>query len=578
MRDVRLKAHRTAVLVVALLLTGVVGLAWWTTRTTSSGAFPAVSLDGERALPQGDFVVGAFPEPAHLDPFTNLDPVVATWVFRLTHDTLCTLDPVSGRVRPALAQRIEAMDGGLRIDLRPDARFCDGTPVTADDVAFSHACARAPGLPGSAMVRAAGMVEALAVLGPHTLHARSLHPHWAARDVFTTGLLVLSRAAIEQRLASRAQERGVAVPTVDAADFATWLGELSDAGPGSGPYMLPEVPSGSPSWARGQHLDLVQNPYAWHRRASPLAWNVAGFRQVFVTERAAQVALARADGLDWLEGDVRALIEADARLRARFRVVVYDPFALGHFMVVWNCRAGPLADARVRCALAMLFDRAAIVRDVLAGDGVPAAAWFKPGSPELPHDVVPPRFDVALAKALLAEAGYASEGLRPLRIEIIGAAQEPKHRRILELVQPAFAAAGVELVPQLVEAGVLRQRLQTRAFAGLLAVKYHPDPWIDPWPYFHSSQAGSNGQNWMGLQDPEIDRCLDAARAANGEEERVGHLQAFCRRADALQPVALLVHPRAALLLHRRFEDAEVGVAGLSPERWWVKPQSRLHR
>ncbi|MEZ5964656.1 MAG: ABC transporter substrate-binding protein [Planctomycetota bacterium] len=572
-----MSGRRLTVALASAALVGLGALAWLALRATASGGLPPVVLDTARARPQGDFLVGAFPEPAHLNPFTNIDPVVATWVLRWTHDTLCRLDPRTARAEPSLAERVEADgEGGLRIELRRDARFADGTPVVAADVAFSHACARARGLPASAVVRAAGMVDGVEVVAPYELRAHGLRAHWAARDVFTTGLVVVSRAAVEERLAAAARARGEPTPSPETPEFGARLAELADAGPGSGPYML--APVAGALWQRGQHLDLIQNPHAWHRRAWPESFNLAGFRHVFVTEPAAQLAMARRDALDWLAGDVRAWVARDADLRARFRVVVYDAYALGHFMVAWNCRSGPLADARVRRALAHLFDRDTIVRELLHGDAVPAAAWFKPGTPDAADDLQAPAFDVGLAKNLLADAGFGDASAGPLRIEIVGAAQEPLHRRILELAQPAFAAAGVVLEPRLVEAGVLRQRLQQREFMGLLALKYHPDPWIDPWPNFHSSQAGPNGQNWMGFTDPETDRLLDTARSAGDAEARHVAYRAFCRRVDELQPVALLVHPRTALLVHRRFENAEVGVTGLSPQAWWVRPEAQLHR
>lgn len=544
-------------------------LSVWTLRTLAPAPRPGVaSPSPARALPQGDVLVGALPEPKHLNPFTNVDAAVRTWVLRFTHDTLSDLEPQTGQLRPALAEAITPeSDGTLHIRLRRDVRFSDGTILTADDVAFTHRCARASGLPMTAMVRAAGMVAALRVVAPDTLVAEGVSTHWSAVAVFATGWPVLSRAAVLARVAARAAAKGQTTPAAEGPAFVALLGELADAGPGTGPYALAPAPQGS-LWTRGQRLDLVTHPACWRRAAAPHSWNLAGLRHLFVQETAAQVSLLRQERLDWMAGDVRSLVGADAALAANYRLVVYDAHALGHFMVAWNCRAGPLADARVRTALGMLFDRDAIATRLLAGDAVPAATWFKPGRPEVPADLAPQPFAPLAARALLREAGYGQG--RPLRIEILGAAAEPLHRRMLDLAQPAFAAAEVELVPQLLEGSVLLERLQQRAFMGLLAVKYHADPWIDPWPHFHSSQTDSLGLNWMGIADPELDRLLDAARTERDAARRAESYRAFCRRVHELQPVAFLVHPRTAVLLHRRFRDVEVGPGGLSPERWWV--------
>ena len=456
--------------------------------------------------------------------------------------------------------------------LRRDVRFAGGAPLTAEDVVFSHRCARSEGLPGSSMVRAARMVQSLEAVAPHVVVARGLDPHWSARAVFTTGVFVVSRSAVLEKVRALAARKGVAVPEPFGREFGALLAELPDLGPGSGPYVLAPRRAADGPWAAGVCLDLVQNHDSWRRAHAPEAWNLAGLRHVFVVDPQAQVALARRQQLDWLAGDVRALA-ADPSLAAHYRVVVYDPSALGPLFVAWNCRRPALADPRVRSALGLLFDRVAIAREVLHGDAEPAAGWFDPGAPETPADVAPLRHDPAAAAALLAAAGVGPG----FRVEILAAAGDPMHRRVLELAQPSFAAAGVELVARLVEGGVLRDRLQRHDFEGLLALKYHPDPWIDPWPHFHGSQTGVGGQNWMGFADEEVNRLLDAARTERDPERRAAHYRAFVRRVHELQPVAFLVHPRAALLLHRRFRSAEVGPTGLSPELWWVPPEEQLH-
>lgn len=546
----------------------VLGLGYWASRGLADPALPAVAPSATRVRPQGDTLIGAFAEPRDLNPFTTSDATVRRWVLRFTHDTLRDLDPQTGAVRPALAESIVLEpDGALRIVLRRDARFADGTPLTAADVAFSHRCAVRDGLPGGAMRAAATLLAELQPLGPHELRGRGLASHWAAIDQFACGLFVLSRAHVLARLAKLAAPQ--ALPEESSAEFEKLLVRLDDPGPGSAPYMLARGADGSMRWARGQHLDLVRNPFSWRIAAMPAAWNLDGMRLRFVSDAATRLSLLRRGEIDWLaDGDLRAL-HADPELAARLRLAVYDYVALGHYMVVWNCRRGALAQPRVRTALGRLFDREAIAARLLHGDAVPATAWFKPGMPEYPQDLQPPAHDVVAARGELAEVA-------PLRVQIVGAAEEPLHRRILELAQPSFAAAGVELVAELLESGAYRQRLAKRDFDGLLAVKYHNDPFLDPWPHFHGSQAGETGSNWMGIADAELDRLLDAARIERDAARRAELYRAFARRAHELQPVALLVHPRAVVLLHQRFRDAEVGALGLVPERWWVPAEARL--
>ncbi|GAC1422260.1 MAG: peptide ABC transporter substrate-binding protein [Actinomycetota bacterium] len=54
-------------------------------------------------------------------------------------DQLIAIDPVSGEPRPSIAESWQVGEGGGNVffKLRPDARFSDGTPVTAEDVQFT---------------------------------------------------------------------------------------------------------------------------------------------------------------------------------------------------------------------------------------------------------------------------------------------------------------------------------------------------------------------------------------------------------------------------------------------------------
>jgi ABC-type transport system substrate-binding protein len=337
-------------LLLSLVAILIAVLSWWASRGLASTTFAPALVDVLRPRPQGDWLVGAFPEPRDLNPFTTSDATVRRWVLRFTHDTLRELEPRTGAVRPALATAIDVDGSEWRIRLRADARFADGTPVSADDVAFSHRCAKHAALPAGAMRAAAMLVGELQVVGPHELRARAVAPHWAAVDQFACGLGVFSKRHVLERLAAIAGAASVE----GSAEFATALARLDDPGPGSGPYTLRRDQSGALVWARGQQLDLVQNPHSWRRRVLFEAWNLAGMRLRFAPDVATRLAMLRRGELDWLaDGDLRALA-AEPEFAARFRLATYDYVALGHFMVVWNCRRAPVDDPRVRVALARL--------------------------------------------------------------------------------------------------------------------------------------------------------------------------------------------------------------------------------
>jgi peptide/nickel transport system substrate-binding protein len=98
------------------------------------------------AAPQTKLVLGSLEEPASLSALVDLPHHFPEHVPQtLLYDSLTQFMP-DGTVRPKLAQKWEISKGGLvyTFTLAPDARFHDGTPVTAADVKFTFEAALNP--------------------------------------------------------------------------------------------------------------------------------------------------------------------------------------------------------------------------------------------------------------------------------------------------------------------------------------------------------------------------------------------------------------------------------------------------
>lgn len=547
-----------------LALAAVAALLWlW--AGAGEPDLPAVALDDARPRPQGDFYRGAWEEPHTLNPFIANDATAARVVLPWTHDALMDRDPASGALRPALAERAVAEPGRLRFTLRRDLVFADGEPVRADDVHFTFAMARDPACAAGRMAIALRDVTELVVDGREIEFT-----------VPTAAFTTLPRVACEFRIVQRAYfERAIAAlgsqgsPERERGAFAREVARLRLAGPGTGPLRVAELADGTPWWRAHRDLVLVQNARCWRRAAAPETWNLAGVAMRFDTDPAARFTMLRNLELDWFAGedDLAGVSREDPLLRAEFERHVYDPAALGPYFVMWNLRDAVLGDARVRRALGMAFDREQLAGALLGGLARPAASWFR--DPAQARGMVEPqRFDPAAARALLVSAGHSGG----LDIELLVARERDVLRRIAEFAAPGLAEAGVRLSLQLVDFANLVARLDAGQFEGALLLKLH-EPEIDPFEFFHGSTVHARR---MGLADVELDTRLEAARVELDDARRREHMAAFERWFAEQQPVTLLVQPRAQVLLHRRFEGVELGVGGLSPERWWVDPARRV--
>lgn len=563
-----LRARWPLVPILALLAAGI--MLGYCVAGRGSRDTPVQPGPPQGGRPQGHVYTIVTEEPEHLNPFTVAGSVARRKVLAFTHDTLLETDPVTGDLRGALAVSWEMDADGLAFtcELRQGVQFSDGSPLDPEDILFTWQVARSEdGLLGSMgdgmrLVRDAHLLPGT----PPRLRVELKERHFAALRAVAESWLVVQRSFFVARVAELARQQGLELPRPGEPAFSRLLAQVRDSGPGSGPYALGKDADGRSDWRRGRDLLLRRNPHCWRRQAVPGTWNLAGMRLLFLTDPAAVFAELLKGNLDWyMAADLEQVLQRP-EVAQRYREVTYDYLNLGTFLVLWNTRRPHLHDPRVRRALGMLFDRAAMVRDLLGGAGVPAAAYFKPGTASYPTDLAPLPRDPEVARRLLREAGIGPE--QPLRIRILFPAGAELFRRTVELAAGAASQAGVDLQGQPLVWSTLSAVEEKGDWDGILWLESHRT-WVDPYPLFHSRGGG----NRMGFADAGCDALLEQIRTELDEARRAELSHRLSHRLHELQPVAFLAHPRVAALFNRFIQDAEPGVLGLYPERWWVAPE-----
>ncbi len=545
----------------------VAALGYWVLHTES-----------RRPHPQGDHYVPRYSDgPATVNPFTAQDAVARKAVLELTHDRLLALDEDAELV-PALAQRFTGSADGRTfvLELRDGATFADGAPVTMRDVMLPWEIHRAGHALAGPVFGGLALLESAQPLDQRRLQLVLRQRHFAGLGQVATSWIVVQRRWFEAevaRLAAAAQEPVPAGPADPR--FAHWLREIKLCGPGTGPYQLGrDARTGEPMWDRNVDLWLTANPGSWRRQAQPECWNLAGIRLLFVRDPAGVRAALRRQEIDFTEdSDAERTLTDDPELAAHYRAHVYSYRTLGPWFVVWNHEHEALRDARVRRALAMLFDRERIAL-LLAPRAIPPTGWFAAATGRVPADLQPLPHDVDAARALLTESGFGPA--RPLSLGVL-IPDVPDAHAVLDLAMPDFARAGVELRKEPMAFAVFLERRKQREFDAFLYL-WNPDPWNDPSEVFHSAQATAAGNNWMHYRSADMDRVLEAACAELDAAKRQRHWAEFCRIFERDQPVTMLYHQRLSALLHRRFQGVEVGTWGLTLKHWWVEPQDQRYR
>lgn len=189
-----------------------------------------------------------------------------------------------------------------------------------------------------------------------------------------------------------------------------------------------------------------------------------------------------------------------------------------------NTGHAPLNDARVRKALSLAVDRAALVRDVVCGGGTPCFGFTPNGAGyEPPHGV---EFDPARARALLAEAGFPGGRGFP-RLELMTTSREVQ-KTMAEAVQGMWKQhLGIHVDIRSCEwtAYKFAQNSMQYDFSSSSWSGDYLDPstFLDLW-------SASSGNNNTGWNNPEYDRLLAASRLTGDQRRRM----ALLARAEAL--------------------------------------------
>lgn len=433
---------------------------------------------------RGGEVVVAYPhEPATLNPFARGGDAPATRdLARLVMPALYRLGPGGARERWLLAREPQVQTGppfAVVVELRDDAVWSDGTPITAADLRFTW---RAVTVPRSRLIARDGYDRIADVQIQSERRARIVfdEPFRRWRDLFSAGLGVLPAHALAGRDAARELRR-------------TW--RVS-----GGPFVVER-------WRPGLEIAFRRNPRAWGGAPTLERLTVR-----FVPNPTTALALFRRGDADALVAYQGIDFARRARLTGGARVTSDTGATVA--VLLLNVRAGPLAATRVRRALGRVLDRRRIEIGIVRDEGEPLDGLL-PGSPNLQRPVVGARPDVAGARRLLARAGWRGDGVRtregvPLRITVALPRDDDLPRRVARAARVQAERAGFDLVPVALDPDRLWSDWLPGSRMEAALVIWRDPPSGSLGARFGSGRTPPTGINYSRVTDRTLDRRLDA--------------------------------------------------------------------
>ncbi|MBM4362157.1 MAG: hypothetical protein FJ104_05715, partial [Deltaproteobacteria bacterium] len=226
----------------------------------------------------------------------------------------------------------------------------------------------------------------------------------------------------------------------------------------------------------------------------------------------------------------------------------------------WNADRPLFADARVRRAMTLAWNRKQIVENVFVGLGQVTTGPFLPGSPYNDPDIQPWPFDLAAARRLLEEAGYADtdgdglldrelrpgDGKRsPFAFSLLITSASKEIASAANVFKEDLLRIGVKLDVEAVEWSLMQKRMDEKSFdayAGGWALSWE----TDLHQIWHSSQADApRGSNRVGFRNKEADAVIEELRETFDRDRRVALFRRFHRIVHEQQPYSFFLVPRA---------------------------------
>jgi peptide/nickel transport system substrate-binding protein len=436
-----------------------------------------------------------------LNPIQNSE-LISGEILKHVYESLTTLD-IDGNIVPGLATSWSTSDDGMSatFKLREGVRFHSGREFTAADVKWTFEQALTPAKKGGLMVDSLKSIQG----ADEMLEGKATSlAGFTLIDKRTFSISFDSPTVIFPLY-----ELFIVDSNVEAEYGEDWSQKVSA---GTGPFEFKK-------WQRGVSVELLAFDEYW--KAAP---GLDGVTFFVVPNIETALSMYEANELDLVS--VPRAAARNVRRDPRFAGQLIEKSAAQVSYLALNQRMyAPFEDRRVREAIAISLDRAAMVHGLFGGAAVPLYSQITPGFPGYDPSIPIIEYDPARAKALMAEAGHAGgAGLPPLFIQ--GTHQDK--------ILLAFYAdhlkktLGFPITTRIVERGTHIRELNSGTVAMF--------PWgwtadyADPSTFLRDLYHSESKWNRSRYVNPEFDALIDRAVTTANDTDRL----AIYRQADRL--------------------------------------------
>ena len=395
-------------------------------------------------------------------------------------------------------------------EIKPDAKWGDGKPVTGNDVKLAWELGSSPNVSvGDKDVYT--RVEKIAVDAKNPKKF-TMTLKEARYDFYQLGTFAVIPAHLEGPIWAKTKTQ-----TGAYEKQTTYVTNPTNPGLYNGPYVIKEIKLGS-------HVVMERNPTFYAKQA-----NIERVIFKLIPDTATLEANLLAGTIDMISELGMTFDQAlafekrlgrDKALAQRFNLLFAEGMTYEH--LDFNLSNPILADINVRKAMVHAIDRDRLTKALFEGRQKKAIHNVHPRDVYFTEDVTKYDYDMKKAEALLEVAGWkkGADGTRTkdgqkLALVIMTTAQNKSRELVQTYLQAEWKKVGIDVSIKNEPARVFfGETMKKRAFPGIAMYAWVSSPDNPPRSTLHSSQIptqanGFSGQNFPGWANTTVDKLFD---------------------------------------------------------------------
>lgn len=474
-----------------------------------------------------------------------------------------------------------AYKGGLKLDyeIRPEATWDNGTPVTGYDVAFSFKSILNPKTDcehirpyydflADVVVDSMNPKKFSIISNQKYILAEEYSGYWVLPEYNYDPNKIMRHFTIPQLKGLKSSDSLKISPEIinfakefNSQKFAREKGFIT----GSGPYEFSE-------WTTGSKIVLKLKKNWWGNKSSDSTLkNYAHIETVkykIINDWSTTTTAIKGRELDCIKSiEFKKFNELKSDENFNKNYNYHTPTTQSYVYIGMNLNNPKLKDIKVREALAHTLDKDQIIQTLLYGLGTPVESMISADKKEYNKNIKKFPFDIALANKLLDESGWKDtdgDGIRDkmidgkkenLTIEYKYNSGNETRKNIGLIFKENLKKIGVELNIVTKEFTIFLDDLKKHDFE-MYCGSWIGDPNVeDPKQIWHSSSAKS-GSNYVNYGDAQSDKLIDDIRKELDVNKRNVLYNKFQEKVHNDIPYIFIYAPLERMAISKKISNA----------------------